>query len=993
MSFNENSRVKIPALIHLEKLGYKYLSLKSLKYDQETNVVIDVLNESIQRINPNTSLSEIDLYLKQVFVSLANDDLGKAFHEHLINQSGIKLIDFENFENNTFNCVTEFECQKGLDSFRPDITILINGLPLVFVEVKKPNNKDGVLAERKRINSRFANKNFKKFINITQFVIFSNNMEYDEEDSNTIQGAFYSTTSLTKAKLNYFREELFNHKDQELLSFSPNQDSILKDTNLISIKQTPEFETNCQPNTPTNRILTSMLIRSRIAFLLRYGITYAEGYEGVEKHIMRYPQIFGTFAIEDKLKQGEKKGIIWHTQGSGKTALAYYNTRYLADYFQKQGQVGKFYFIVDRLNLLKQAKSEFSLRGLKVNTINSKSEFLSEFSKSQAISNASGKLEITVINIQKFAEEASEHFTNDYDLNIQRVYFIDEAHRSYKSTGSFFANLVSSDRNAIMICLTGTPLIGEFASKKIFGNYFHKYYYNSSIADGYTLRLIREEIESSYSSKLRKILSDLEIEKGNIPRSLILSHKNFVSPMLSYIMDDLVKARLMHGDQTIGGMVVCDSSEQAREMHMQFLEKYSSKFQSALILHDEGTKDERDDNSDDFKAGKIDILFVFNMLLTGFDAPRLKKIYLGRVVRDHNLLQTLTRVNRPYKNFKYGYVVDFADITDEFNSTNAAYFAELQEELGEELRNYSNLFVTEEEIISAVAKVKENLFSYELTNAEIFSTQISQIVDKKQIRSIISSLEVARDMYNLIKAFDYKELANKLDFEKLRLLLAETYNHLDLVLLKERIDISEEAKALLNTALEDITFTFLKTGEAELEIGNKLRDQIRRVREALAQNIDEQDPEFISLYDELRRILSKRNIQESSISDIDADIELLENILVKAIDLNLSNQRLAIKYGGDEKFARLHKMLRKNSSLLSDNEIYTLLSAVQNYLLELLVTNNNILNNKDYFETEILRSLSINLDINANYERNINMDDLALYIANEYFAELEKLVA
>jgi type I restriction enzyme R subunit len=248
-------------------------------------------------------------------------------------------------------------------------------------------------------------------------------------------------------------------------------------------------------------------------------------------------------------------------------------------------------------------------------------------------------------------------------------------------------------------------------------------------------------------------------------------------------------------------------------------------------------------------------------------------------------------------------------------------------------------------------------------------------------------------MYNLIKAFDYKELANKLDFEKLRLLLAETYNHLDLVLLKERIDISEEAKALLNTALEDITFTFLKTGEAELEIGNKLRDQIRRVREALAQNIDEQDPEFISLYDELRRILSKRNIQESSISDIDADIELLENILVKAIDLNLSNQRLAIKYGGDEKFARLHKMLRKNSSLLSDNEIYTLLSAVQNYLLELLVTNNNILNNKDYFETEILRSLSINLDINANYERNINMDDLALYIANEYFAELEKLVA
>lgn len=993
MSFNENSRVKIPALIHLEKLGYKYLSLKTLKYDPETNAAVDILAESLQRINPTYSPAEIDLHVKQVMASLANGDLGKVFYEHLINQSGIRLIDFSSFDNNTFNCVTEFECQKGLDSFRPDITVLINGLPLAFIEVKKPNNKDGVLAERKRINTRFSNKNFKKFINITQFMIFSNNMEYDEGDSNTLQGAFYSTTSSTKAKFNFFREELFNFKNQELLSFNVDEDFILRDTNLTSIKQTPEFGTNCQPDTPTNRILTSMLSRSRMAFLLQYGVTYADEYKGIEKHIMRYPQIFGTFAIEEKLKQGEKRGIIWHTQGSGKTALAYYNTRYLADYFQKQNQVAKFYFIVDRLNLLKQAKSEFALRGLKVNTINSKSEFLAEFSKSQAIANLSGKLEITVINIQKFAEEAAEHFSNDYDLNVQRVYFIDEAHRSYSSTGSFFSNLVSSDRNAIMICLTGTPLIGEFASKKIFGNYFHKYYYNSSIADGYTLRLIREEIEASYSLKLKQILTDLEIEKGNIPRSLILSHKNFVSPMLSYIMEDMIKSRLMHGDQTIGGMVVCDSSEQAREMHEQFQDKYSQKFHSALILHDEGTKDERDDLSDDFKAGEIDILFVYNMLLTGFDAPRLKKVYLGRVVRDHNLLQTLTRVNRPYNNFKFGYVVDFADITDEFKSTNAAYFAELQGELGEEVKNYSNLFVTKEEILQAVAEVKENLFSYDLINAEVFSSQISQIADKKKIRSIIGSLEVARDMYNLIKAMNYAELSDKLDFKKLRTLLSETYNHLDFILLKERIDISEEAKALLNIALEDISFTFLKTGEEELEIGNKLRDQIRLVREALVRNFDEKDPNFISLYDELRRILSKRNIQESSSSDIDADIKILEEVLAKARDLNLSNHRLALKYHGDEKYARLHKMLRNVASTLTDIQIFDLLSAVQKDLLELVFTNNNILNNKDYFEAEIRRSLSIIFDINSEYEQYLIIDDLMLYIANEYLSELETLVA
>ena len=78
---------------------------------------------------------------------------------------------------------------------------------------------------------------------------------------------------------------------------------------------------------------------------------------------------------------------------------------------------------------------------------------------------------------------------------------------------------------------------------------------------------------------------------------------------------------------------------------------------------DIGTKQERKDWVDEFKDGKIDILFVYNMLLTGFDAKRLKKLYLGRVIKKHNLLQALTRVNRTYKDFKYGFVVDFADIS------------------------------------------------------------------------------------------------------------------------------------------------------------------------------------------------------------------------------------------------------------------------------------------------------------------------------------------
>ena len=487
MAFNENTRVKIPALIHLERLGYKYLSLKTSTWDKDTNIFSGILDQSLSRLNPEAAPEELEIFKKKSLASLDNDDLGKVFYSNLISQNGLKLIDFENFENNTFNCVTELEFEKGLDAFRPDITLLINGLPLVFIEVKKPNNKEGIIAERNRINTRLANKNFKKIINLTQFMIFSNNMEYDTENLTPIQGAFYATTSHKKASFNCFREETLDFKDSELLGFVADEDFILNDTNLLTIKHSPEFETNKSPQTPTNKILSSMVSRERLAFILQYGITYAQNFDGIEKHIMRYPQVFASLAIRKKISAGQKKGIIWHTQGSGKTALAFYNTRFLSDYFQAKNKIAKFYFIVDRIDLLTQAKSEFSLRGLKVNTVNSKDEFLSDFTKNQAISNQTGELEITVVNIQKFSEEASEMFNNDYNLDVQRIYFIDEAHRSYKSNGSFLANLMTSDREAILICLTGTPLIGDFASKKIFGDYFHKYYYNASIADGYTL--------------------------------------------------------------------------------------------------------------------------------------------------------------------------------------------------------------------------------------------------------------------------------------------------------------------------------------------------------------------------------------------------------------------------------------------------------------------------------------------------------------------------
>jgi len=740
MSFNEDTRVKIPALLHLHRLGYQYLSLKENEWDKETNIFTDIFTKSITRLNDG-DLDEDDTarLLEDITLALDNEDLGQAFFEMLTSTSGIKLFDFKDIKNNDFHVVTEFTCKNGDDEFRPDITLLINGMPLAFIEVKKPNNRDGVLAERDRINVRFKNKKFRRFINISQILVFTNNMEYDDDVVEPIQGAYYAASSYSDATFNYFRDQ---EKFDLATLLGPENDDVenfvLKDNNLITIKHSPAFLTNKNPNSPTNRILTSLFNKERLAWLLRYAFAYVRTESGLQKHIMRYPQIFATKAIEQKLDEGETKGIIWHTQGSGKTALAFYNVHYLTDYYQKKGTVPKFYFIVDRIDLMQQAMREFSSRGLHVHTVSSRDELIQDFRSQQAIYNLQGKREITVVNIHKFKEDNDIFKQAVYDLNIQRVYFLDEVHRSYNPQGSFLANLYSSDRGAILIGLTGTRLIGkDRRSRDIFGGYLHTYYYNASIADGYTLKLIREGIETKYRMQLEQALKEIEVLENTVDRREVYAHERFVEPMLDYVVEDFISSRRRFDQHSIGGMVVCDSAAQARAMFRIFVNKYNAaqdtvedadeyvaikepdaiystyterhqtKLKASLILHDVGTKDDRKEEIENFKAGKIDLLFVYNMLLTGFDAHRLKKLYVGRLIKRHNLLQMLTRVNRPYQDFRYGYVVDFADIRKEFDQTNKDYFAELQQELGDEFETYSDLFKSKEEIETELIEIKD----------------------------------------------------------------------------------------------------------------------------------------------------------------------------------------------------------------------------------------------------------------------------------------------
>lgn len=959
--FNEATRVQMPAMVHLTRLGYTYFGkitedMAGTVYDPDTNILINVFKEQFARLNP-THAGEAEQTLKTIRQELDNDDIGRSFYERLSSVSPVRLVDFENPKNNTYHFTAEFTCKRDQDEFRPDITLFVNGLPLVFIEVKKPNNHGGMVAESKRMNQkRFPNKKFRRFLNITQLMIFSNNMEYDTMGGIVpVQGAFYCTTAKQSAPFNCFREE--NPTNLDIAPYNadfPYKDidpivekKILTDFNCQVIHTSPEYQTNLDTYTPTNRVLTSMCSPERLLFILKYGIAYVRFHKEIngkiefieQKHIMRYQQMFAALTVRSKIDEGVNSGVIWHTQGSGKTALSYYLTYVLSDYFSKQNKVAKFYFIVDRLDLLKQASEEFEARGLVVKTASSRAELMEQFRNNQAQEGNTGKPEITVVNIQRFAEDRSKVDLPAYATNLQRVFIIDEAHRGYKPEGSFLANLLDADKNAIKIALTGTPLLKEEReSWRVFGNYIHTYYYDKSILDGYTLKIIREDIETQYKERLSEIYEKLEtlVEKKDVKKSQIVEHDNYVKELLRYIISDLKRFRQIQGDNTLGGMVICETSEQARKLFAYFDEiqaelnkdaSMKSHLRAGLILHDSDDKDTRDKIIDDFKNNMtVDILIVFNMLLTGFDAPRLKRLYFGRKLKDHNLLQAITRVNRPYKENRYGYVIDFANIKRNFEETNEAYLKELNRfndpnevGAGNETDTFKQVIEDPAELIKQMQEVQQVLFNYTTDNAEEFSSEISTIEDKQELLKLKKILIAARDCCNLVRTFgddELKETFAKMELTKLPSLISEVQHHIDNINQKELFASDDTTKLLVNEAMEDITFNFSKISEEELKIvGGKdaVTEKYKKTVRAFTQNIDPDDPEFITLQEAFLLRFKQHGFEPKSVSEIEEQGKELEDILKKLDELQKKNTVLLRKYNGDAKFARVHKRIREEN--------------------------------------------------------------------------------
>ncbi len=711
------------------------------------------------------------------------------------------------------------------------------------------------------------------------------------------------------------------------------------------------------------------------------------------------------------------KGIIWHTQGSGKTALTYHLTKLIKDFFSPLGKKTKFYFIVDRLDLLEQAKNEFLKRGLCAHEAENKEDLSQKLKSSSVFENPQGNDEIIVVNIQKFKApneekdpnedpsnsapkeivsktELQESIQNSHDL--QRVFIIDEAHRSYDPKGCFYANLIECDKTAIKIALTGTPLLEDNAqdkaTKKTFGNYLHTYSYTESIKDRHTLTLQLETIETSYKEKLQKIYRLLQesitIEDIEVKKEFIFNHERYIKAMLFYIIRDLLNFRRVNNDENLKAMVVCFSSKQARLADCLFNEvqekvlqenpnlRILNKLKSSLILHDEQEVKEKIHS---FKHEDTDIVFVFNMLLTGFDLPNLKRLYIHRELKDHNLLQALARVNRPYNNMSFGYLIDFVGIQENFDKTTDDYLKELNRFNQSDANSDSNIkdiFADRENLEQDIKNAYNDLFDYPIDNIEDMTSTIVNISEINELLKVSRAINTLKERYNLIRTSNDEKilsLREKIDIEKINKIssmlhqkakhlhalknINEPKNPNDLIILEDLI------------ALLDFKIAYKESKELHFKESEEITTKQKQAKEILEKIPDQKDKEIQKFYKDFSKLLqtpaTSQNFEEISHS--------YSAIISQLKQHDQQTTHLLNKYDNDLAYAITHKRLHKR--LMEENisdqvGIFTLLSALKSAIDARIFKRQEILNEEYYLKN------AINAELNNAFKKDPSLKDL-----------------
>lgn len=874
---NEMSTSQRPAIEVLQKLGYKYISEeenKNLRNNILTDVIFkDTLAKKLNEINSyeykgeryKFSASTIGQAIKDLNEDLVTGlistnekiydllTLGKSYQENMVDGTkrsfDIKYIDFEHPENNDFYVTEEFSVLRmnGKDYARPDIVLFVNGIPLAVIECK-----DASVPIIQAISQNIRNQKpdyipgLFKFI---QIVMAANKNETKYATCGT-PDKFWSTWN-----------EQYVEKQKELLNKT-----------VIGRQVTKQ-----------DRDIISLFEKERFLELIKDFIIFEAG----KKKICRYQQYFAVKAMLERIKQDKKGGVVWHTQGSGKSITMVYITKKIME--DKEIQNPQVVIATDRVDLDKQIHKTFNRIGVEAARATTGNN-LTELIKNEKI-----RVITTVVN--KFETVVKSGVTVDAPNTF---ILVDEGHRT--QYGEINRRMQEVFKGAIYISFTGTPIMKK--DKNIFdkfGGLIHKYSLDDALKDKAIVPLI-------YEGKM----VDQEVSKEAIDMRLDMLTRNLTEEQKTDVMkkwsrfekvaSSEQRLELIAWDiasnynQTLKGtgfnaMLACNKKVEAVKYYNIFRDEFPE-LEVAVVISSpdmregEGSIDEDTNdivkkfyinaisnykNEEEYEEtikskfinGDIDILIVVDKLLTGFDAPKASTLYLDKQIKEHNLLQAIARVNRLCDGKDYGYIVDYRGLLGELDKALTMYQEAGLEEFNEEDIKSSVYFIDTEinNMFEAYEKLKEifkdiknknDLEEYEvlLENEKIRKDFYDKLCKFGSMLGIILPSDQA---YYKVGKEKISELRKALAFyQKLRatvkLRYSETIDHKEYESkMQKLLDNYVVAKEMMRVT-EPVDITDAENFDKELEKMGTDRGKADSIRTRLTRTISEKSKEDPAFY-------------------------------------------------------------------------------------------------------------------------------------------------
>ncbi len=670
MAYEEFDKVELPALEQLKSLGWSYVEGAKLSPEEDErssfkDVVLEKrLTASIKRINPwindenlrkvirdlaKTQYANLIEANKEIWTSINQcvsvmQDLGKGNKGQTV-----RIIDFDNPENNEFLCVNQFKVSGVNQTIVPDIVLFVNGLPFAVIECKSPYITNPMEE------------------GIDQLLRYANRRDVSEEEG--AERLFYYNLMMVSTHWSKARVGTITSRMEHFLEW--------KDPYPLAVEQGDAGRGG-------QEVLIKGLF-SKTNFLdIMQNFTVFETVDGrTVKKIPRYQQFRAVHKTIERIKSGkdrkEKSGVIWHTQGSGKSlTMVFLSIKMRRD---PELRDYKLVLLTDRTQLDDQLTGTFSkTQEETIHHADSVKELKELLAKDSS--------DIVTSTVQKFQESAEESEFPVLNESERIIVLADEAHRT--QYGILGAAMNKALPNAPRVAFTGTPLIKSQKTTNTFGSYIDTYTIEQAVEDGATVQILYEGREpelkvtgDSLDGLFDNYFEDrAEEEKAEIKRRFGTNQAVLEAPQrIRRVCMDIVKHYREHILPNGFKAMIATSSRNAAIIYKEQLDKLDAPRCAVIISGDHNDEkrfweytdsDKQKRQIEDFKKplgtgeGQSDLCFLIvkDMLLTGFDAPIAQVMYLDRKLSDHSLLQAIARVNRTNKNKFRGYIVDYYGLSD-----------------------------------------------------------------------------------------------------------------------------------------------------------------------------------------------------------------------------------------------------------------------------------------------------------------------------------------